>query len=60
MSVAICDRCGDVTVDDDRCRCSQPYDPVDVRRRHRSAVERARVSDVYAKLDRVVGPPRVA
>lgn len=50
MTVAICDRCGDVTVGGDRCRCFQPYDPVDVRRRHRSAVARARVTDAYAKL----------
>lgn len=60
MSVAICDRCGDVTVDDDRCRCLRPYDPVDVRRRHRSAVTRAQVSDAYAELKRVGGPPRAA
>ncbi len=60
MTVAICDRCGDVTVSGDHCRCFQPYDPVDVRRRHRAAVARARVTDAYAKLGRKPGVTRAA
>ena len=42
--IMICDRCGDVTVASDLCRCTKPYDAVEIRRRHRAAVARARVS----------------
>jgi len=42
MTIRICDRCGDITVDSDRCVCATPYDPVEVRRRHHAAVEAAR------------------
>jgi hypothetical protein len=43
MRVWICDRCGDVLLEDPvGCRCDTPYDPVAVRRRHREAVLRAR------------------
>ena len=42
MTIRICDRCGDITVDSDRCLCATPYDPVEVRRRHHAAVEAAR------------------
>jgi hypothetical protein len=38
----ICDRCGDVTLKSVPCRCRTPFDPVDVVRRHRQAVMRAR------------------
>ncbi len=46
MTINICDRCGDVTVADDVCRCATPCYPVEVRRRHQDAVDRARISDV--------------
>lgn len=45
MSVQICDRCGDVTVDNDPCRCRTPFDLVQVHRRHRTAVTAARRTD---------------
>lgn len=45
-----CERCGDVTLDGDPCTCRRPFDPVDVSRRHRSAVARAR------HLPRLAGP----
>jgi hypothetical protein len=41
MTVTICDRCGDVTVDRGLCRCATPHEPIAVRRRHREAVARA-------------------
>jgi len=41
-AVVICDRCGDVNVDDAPCRCRTPYEQTEVRRRHRDAVARAR------------------
>ena len=44
MTISICDRCGDITVDSDRCTCATPYDPVEVRRRHHAAVEAARTT----------------
>ncbi len=52
----VCERCGDVLVDEVGCRCATPYDPVAVRRRHREAVARAR-HDPY-RLD--TRDPRVA
>jgi hypothetical protein len=42
VKVAICDRCGDVSVGDAVCRCRTPYDEPAVRRRHQIAVARAR------------------
>lgn len=45
MNVAICDRCGDVTVTPDPCRCATAHDAVEARRRHRAAVARARTTD---------------
>lgn len=45
MSVRLCDRCGDVTVDDGPCRCHTPFDLVQVHRRHRDAVTAARRTD---------------
>ena len=44
VTVAICDRCGDVIVGDAACRCRTPYDEPAVRRRHRDAVARARAT----------------
>ena len=41
MTISICDRCGDVTVEPELCRCRTPYDPVAVRRRHHQAILRA-------------------
>jgi hypothetical protein len=38
----ICDRCGDVRIDNAACRCRTPYDQAEVRHRHRAAVGRAR------------------
>jgi hypothetical protein len=53
MTINICDRCGDITVDSDRCTCATPYDPAEVRRRHRAAVEAARVTDDRSAHSRV-------
>ena len=44
MTIRICDRCGDVTVDSERCICATPYDPAEIGRRHQAAVEAARVT----------------
>jgi hypothetical protein len=44
VSIRICDRCGDVTLHGEGCTCSTPYSPSEVRRRHRAAVESARIS----------------
>ena len=44
MTIRFCDRCGDVTVDSERCICATPYDPAEVRRRHQAAVEAARAT----------------
>lgn len=52
MSVLICDRCGDVVVEPDTCRCATPFDPVEVRRRHRQAVLRARESERLERAGR--------
>lgn len=48
MTVDVCDRCGDVTVAPDRCRCAAPRESVDVRLRHHHAVARARASEALA------------
>lgn len=45
MTVLLCDRCGDVVVTPETCRCRTPYSPVEVRRRHRDALRRARETD---------------
>jgi hypothetical protein len=44
VTIVMCDRCGDVTVGEERCRCATPYDEAAVRRRHRDAVARARAN----------------
>jgi hypothetical protein len=44
MSVRICDRCGDVTLDGERCTCTTPYSLSEVRRRYQVAVESARLT----------------
>ena len=44
VRVVMCDRCGEVTVGDEKCRCSTPYDEAAVRRRHRDAIARARAN----------------
>jgi hypothetical protein len=44
MTFCICDRCGDITVDSDRCICATPYDSAEFRRRHHAAVEAARAT----------------
>lgn len=45
MTVDICDRCGDVTVAPEPCRCTAPCTSVEVHRRHVAAVARARATD---------------
>ncbi len=45
MTVRICDRCGDVTVAPDPCRCATAHGAMEVRRRHLDAVARARATD---------------
>ena len=45
MPVMICDRCGDVVVVPEPCRCATPYDPVEVRRRLRNALRRGAAED---------------
>ena len=47
MTVRVCDRCGEITVEGDRCLCATPFDPFQVRRRHRDAVARARTADAH-------------
>lgn len=42
MSITICDRCGDIAVDPEPCRCATPCDLFEVHRRYRLAVARAR------------------
>jgi hypothetical protein len=44
MSVRICDRCGDVTLDGAGCTCTTPYSLSEVRRRYQAAVESARIT----------------
>ena len=44
MSIRICDRCGDITIDSESCTCATPYDPVEAQRRHRAAVTAARTT----------------
>jgi hypothetical protein len=44
VSVHICDRCGEVTIDGDGCTCTTPYSPSEVHQRHRTAVELARMT----------------
>jgi hypothetical protein len=41
VTVAICDRCGDINFDDGPCRCRTPYDQTAVPGRHRDALTRA-------------------
>jgi WhiB family redox-sensing transcriptional regulator len=45
ITVRICDRCGDVTVDPDPCRCTTTHTSIEVHRRHLDAVARARATD---------------
>ena len=42
VSVRLCDRCGDITLDGEGCTCTTPYNLSEVGRRHRAAVESAR------------------
>lgn len=44
MTIRICDRCGDVTLQGERCTCSTPFSLTEVRRRHQAAVASARTS----------------
>lgn len=45
MDVWVCDRCGGADLPALPCACAAPFDPVEVRRRHRDAVRRARTTD---------------
>ena len=44
VSFRVCDRCGDITLDGEGCTCTTPYSLSEVRRRHRAAVESARIT----------------
>jgi hypothetical protein len=44
MRAFICDRCGDVLLDETPCRCRTPYDARAVAKRHREAVARSGIS----------------
>ena len=44
MTVRICDRCGDITVDSESYTCATPYESAEPGRRHRAAVEAARIT----------------
>lgn len=44
MTVHICDRCGTVTVNKERCICATPRNAAEFIRRHRAAVESARIT----------------
>lgn len=50
MAVLLCDRCGDVVVEPAACRCRTPYNAVEVRRRLRDALHRARETDRLRSL----------
>ena len=44
MSVRICDRCGGIALHGEACTCSTPYSLNEFRRRHRAAIESARIT----------------
>jgi len=44
MTVRICDRCGDITINSESCTCATPYESAEPGRRHRAAVEAARIT----------------
>lgn len=58
MTVLICDRCGDVTVVPEQCRCCTAYSRVEVRLRLRDAISRARATDAVTAPARA--PQRAA
>jgi hypothetical protein len=57
VTVRICDRCGDVTINTESCTCATPYDPAEPGRRHRAAVEAARTASNH-KDHTASTPPR--
>jgi hypothetical protein len=42
VSVHICDRCGDITVNTQTCSCASPYDQIDIRRRRDGVIDATR------------------
>jgi len=56
MTISICDRCGDVTVEPEVCCCRTVYDPVAVRSRHRQAVLRAEETSRLEQIGRRLTP----
>jgi hypothetical protein len=49
MSIRVCDRCGDVTLDEEGCTCRTSYNAIEVRRRHQVAVATARTTTERAR-----------
>lgn len=58
MTVLICDRCGDITVVPEQCRCGTVYDRVEAGLRLREAISRARATDATTSPARA--PQRAA
>jgi hypothetical protein len=56
MSIRICDRCGDITLDGEGCTCSTPFDAGAIRRRHLAALQSAR--SATGRRDPAVAEPR--
>jgi len=50
MTVRICDRCGEITLDAEGCSCTTPHSLREVHRRHRAAVESARTTTGLASI----------
>ena len=57
MSIRICDRCGDITLDGEGCTCSTPFDVGAIRRRHLAALQSARSATGHRR-DPAMAEPR--
>jgi hypothetical protein len=49
MTVRICDRCGDITINSESCTCATPYESAEPGRRHRAAVEAVEAARITSK-----------
>jgi hypothetical protein len=58
VTVRICDRCGTVTVNEERCICVTPHSAAEVIGRHRAAAESARISGgrIHVQPSRRIDP----
>ena len=57
MTIRICDRCGDITVDREPCTCATPHDPTETQRRHRAALDAARTTSHREDNTASTSPP---